>query len=104
MITMAYVLQAAIVYGTVTDLSGRRASLGSCVSAALKVLLPLIGLSIVSTLGMMLGLILLVVPGIILALGWSTAVPVKIVERAGVFESLSRSWALTSGYMASFAP
>ena len=97
-VTMAYVLQATIVYGTVTDLSGRRASFGSCLGAALKVLLPLVGLSIVSTLGTVLGFILLVIPGVILALGWSVAVPVKVVERAGVFESFSRSWELTSGY------
>ncbi|HKD20508.1 MAG TPA: hypothetical protein VKB71_00785, partial [Rhizomicrobium sp.] len=97
-IIMAYVLQAAIVYGTVTDLSGRRASFGSSLSTALKVLLPLIGLSIVSTLGVMLGLVLLVVPGIILALGWAIAVPVRVIERTGVFASLSRSWQLTSGY------
>ena len=95
---MAYVLQAAIVYGTVTDLSGKRASFGSCLSTALKVLLPLIGISIVSTLGMGLGLVLLVIPGIILALGWSIAVPVRVVERVGVFASLGRSWQLTSGY------
>jgi hypothetical protein len=97
-VVVTYVLQAAIVYGTVTDLSGRRASLGSSLSVAFKVLLPLIGLSIVSTLGVMLGLILLIVPGGILALGWSIAVPVRVVERVGVFQSLSRSWELTSGY------
>jgi hypothetical protein len=97
-IFMVYVLQAAIVYGTITDLNGRRASFGSCLSMALKVALPLIGLSIISGLGTALGFILLIVPGIIVALGWSVAVPVKVVERAGVFESLSRSWELTSGH------
>jgi len=97
-VIMAYVLQAAIVYGTITDLNGRRASFGSCLSTALKVILPLIGLSIVSTFGVMLGFVLLVVPGIILALGWAIAVPVRVVERKGVFGSLGRSWELTSGY------
>jgi len=97
-IIMAYVLQAAIVYGTITDLNGRRASLGSCLSTAFKVLLPLIGLSIVSTFGVVLGMVLLIVPGVILALGWAVAVPVRVVERTGVFDSLGRSWQLTSGY------
>jgi hypothetical protein len=97
-VIMTYVLQATIVYGTVTDLSGRRASLGSSLGTAFKLILPLIGLSIVSGVGVMLGLILLIVPGIILALGWSIAVPVRVVERVGVFASLSRSWELTSGY------
>jgi hypothetical protein len=97
-IFMAYVLQAAIVYGTVTDLNGRRASFGSCLGTALKVFFPLVGLSIISTLGTGVGMILLVVPGVILALGWSIAVPVRVVERVGVFESLGRSWTLTSGF------
>ncbi|WP_348640382.1 ATP-binding cassette domain-containing protein, partial [Mesorhizobium sp. M2D.F.Ca.ET.226.01.1.1] len=43
------------------------------------------------------GLVLLIVPGIILWLGWSMAVPVLIQERLGVFGSMSRSRVLTKG-------
>jgi hypothetical protein len=39
----------------------------------------------------------LIVPGIILTLMWSVAVPVMIEERRGVFESLGRSAELTRG-------
>lgn len=39
----------------------------------------------------------LIVPGIILWLGWSMSVPVLIQERRGVFGSMSRSRALTKG-------
>ncbi len=44
-----------------------------------------------------LGLLLLIVPGIILALSYSVAVPVAILEGKGVSDSLSRSSELTSG-------
>ena len=39
----------------------------------------------------------LIVPGIILWLGWSMSMPVLIQERLGVFGSMSRSRALTKG-------
>jgi hypothetical protein len=51
----------------------------------------LLGLNIVSGLGILLGLILLVVPGAYLLVRWSAAVPALIAEDAGVSESLGRS-------------
>lgn len=51
----------------------------------------MLGLSLVSGIGILLGLILLILPGIYLVVRWSAAVPALIGEDAGVFESLSRS-------------
>jgi len=56
-----------------------------------------LGLSIVMGLGIGLGLVLLIVPGIILALMWSLAVPVAVLENKGVGESMTRSSQLTKG-------
>jgi len=95
---LSYLLYAAIVYGTIVDLNGQRASFGRCIGAAFRVFLPLVGLSIISTIGIAIGFVLLIVPGIILALGWCVAVPVRVVERTSIFDALSRSWSLTSGY------
>jgi hypothetical protein len=51
----------------------------------------LVLLLIVSGLGIVLGLALLILPGLYLAVRWSVSVPVLIAERVGVIESLKRS-------------
>jgi hypothetical protein len=51
----------------------------------------LLGLNFLSGIGIFLGLILLIVPGIYLFVRWSAAVPALIAEEAGISESLSRS-------------
>jgi hypothetical protein len=56
-----------------------------------------IGLSMLVGLGVFAGLIALIVPGILLALMWALAVPVKILENKGVTDSMSRSADLTKG-------
>lgn len=93
----SFLLQAAIVRAAVLDLSGRPASLGASLQAAVSLVLPMLGLAIVAGFGILFGLLLLIVPGIMLYVMWSVAGPVLIQERTGVFDSLSRSAALTSG-------
>jgi len=61
------------------------------------VLLPALGIAILVGLGVMVGLTLLIVPGIILFLRWCVAVPVLVQERQGVLASMGRSAALTQG-------
>jgi len=50
------------------------------------------------TIAIWIGAILFVVPGIIAALALWVAVPVAVVERPGVINSLKRSIELTNGY------
>ncbi len=90
-------VQGALTRATVVASEGGKASFGDCLSTGLSVALPLIGLAIITAIGIALGMILLIVPGIILALMWSVAVPALVVERVGVFEALGRSNALTKG-------
>ncbi len=90
-------LQSALVRATIEDLNGKRPSFGDCIQIAIRFLLPTLAISLLVGLGAGLGLMLLIVPGIILWLGWSMAVPVLIQERRGVFGSMSRSRALTKG-------
>lgn len=97
-IVFTYILQAALVQGTVTYLNGEKPSLANCLSAGFKSALPLIALAILAYLGMVAGFVLLVVPGIILAMMWSVVVPVFVVEHPGVFASFGRSRALTKGH------
>jgi hypothetical protein len=93
----AFVLQAAVVHATVTDLNGRRVVLGDSLRAGVRNCLPLIGLAILTGLGVAIGFMLLIVPGVILMVMWSVAVPAKVVEKIGVFDALTRSRDLTRG-------
>lgn len=90
-------VQGVLTKATVAEGEGRKASFSECALAALPVALPLIGLSILLALGVGLGFVLLIVPGIMLYIAWSVAAPVLIQERSGVFEAFRRSADLTKG-------
>jgi MFS family permease len=92
------VLQATITYATIADLNGRRASVADCISTGISHLVPLILIAVFAGLGILLGFLLLVVPGILIAISWSVAVPVRVIERSGVIDSILRSNKLTSGH------
>jgi MFS family permease len=91
------VLQGALIYGTVGDLNGRRPSVSDSLSVGLRSFLPILGLGILIALGVAFGLMLLVVPGIMLAVAWSVAIPALVAERTGVFAAFGRSAQLTRG-------
>ncbi len=96
-IILSVLLQATFIIATVKDLNGQQISLGECVGQAIGKLLPLIGLGILMTLGVMLGMLLLIIPGLILALMWIVASPVMMAEDKGIIDSLKRSAELTKG-------
>lgn len=94
---LSILLQATLIVATLNDLGGKPLSLADCFSKALKKLLPLIGLGILIALGVGLGMMLLIVPGVILYLMWIVATPVMMAEDHGIIDSLKRSAELTSG-------
>jgi hypothetical protein len=96
-IVLSVVTQGALVRATIAHSEGRRAGIGESLTAGLSVALPLIGLAIVSSLGIGLGFILLFVPGVMLYVMWSVSGPALVEERLGPFEALGRSRSLTSG-------
>jgi hypothetical protein len=59
---------------------------------------PFLGMSILSWIGIVVGLILLIVPGLILLVRWSAATGFVIGRRDGVIEALGSSWEATKGY------
>lgn len=105
---------AAITYGTVQDLRGRKALVGECLSRGLSLMLPVLGVALLYT------LIVAVVPGIVgyglglvsdplgraastvLQVGGSVvlyvAIPAAVIEGTGAIGSLQRSADLTQGY------
>ena len=90
-------LQMVIVRSSILTLGGRDADVGGSVAAALALLLPLIGLSILTGLVILIGLVLLIVPGIIAYVALIVATPVLVEERRGVIDCMERSAALTKG-------
>ncbi|HVM84997.1 MAG TPA: hypothetical protein VMW18_13995 [Candidatus Binatia bacterium] len=90
--------QAAINYGTFQDLRGQRASFGDCLGRGLAMLPKVVVAAILASIGIGIGSMLLLIPGIILSLMWWVFVPAIVVENAGITDSLGRSSSLTSGH------
>lgn len=104
LIALAISLAASTLYqGTVVGLvsdvqDGRRDNSASeLMRSVAPVVMPLIGAGILSGLGIVLGLVLLVVPGLYLLAIWAVIAPVIVVERSGVFDAFGRSRELVRG-------
>jgi hypothetical protein len=95
---LGLVLQAGLVHGTVVSLAGRPASIGDGLRTGLRAFLPLLVMSILMILGEWIGTIALFVPGVMLLIRWSVAVPALVGERRGIFGSMKRSAELTRGH------
>jgi len=73
------------------------ATVGDLLGSISAKLWPLFLLGIVTSVLIVIGFALLIIPGIILGLMWFVAVPVLVAEDKGVFASMSRSSELTKG-------
>jgi hypothetical protein len=93
---MIFVIQT-LTYGTVQGLRGRSVSIGDCLIQGGRRLPVGIVVGFLAYLGIVLGAVLLIVPGIILFTMWSVALPANTVESTGILASLSRSQELTRG-------
>ena len=91
-------VQGAVTYGVVTSLrGGSDVNLWSIGKRSISVLPRILLLSIVVGILWFLGLLLLIVPGIIIALVLFVAVPASVMEGGGIGKSLKRSAELTKG-------
>ncbi len=97
-IVLSTLAQAVLVYGAFQDMRGRPVSLVDCLRVALGRFFPIIGLAICMSIGLSIGFILLVVPGIILAVMWFVSTPACVVEQLGPLASMGRSSELTKGH------
>jgi hypothetical protein len=96
---VATTLFTGMIVELVADLQdGRR---DSSVTGLLQAVTPVLGrlilVGIVAGLGVVIGFVLLIVPGLILITIWSVAAPVMVLERPSVFDALSRSRELVRG-------
>ena len=96
-ILLGLLAQAALIHTAVAYYRGRRIGFGEAFGIGVRHVLPLLVISILLTLGITLGLVLLVVPGLFLMVKWSVAIPAQVEESAGIIGSFKRSWALTAG-------
>ena len=90
-------LYAGATAGLLKVARGEQTSLGDCFQAGTAKFLPVLGLTILWWLGVGLGWVLLLIPGLILITMWSAALPALIGENLGVIESFGRSRELTRG-------
>lgn len=91
------ILQGALIYATVQDMNGQKPQVGDALATGLRAFLPLIVVSILFTLAVAFGLVLLIVPGVMIACAWCVAVPALVADRTGIFGAFSRSADLTRG-------
>jgi hypothetical protein len=96
---IAGTLFTGMVVELVADIQdGRRDhSPGELLRSATPVIGQLILVGLVAAIGIVIGFILIIVPGLILLTIWSVAAPVVVLERPGVFAALGRSRELVRG-------
>jgi hypothetical protein len=93
------ILYQGMVVKLVQDLQENRRdhSIRDLLRSVEPVLLPLIGVSILAGLGIAIGFVLFIIPGLILLVIWSVVAPVMVLERPGVFAAFGRSRELVRG-------
>jgi hypothetical protein len=96
---VGYALYTGFVVKLVQDVrDGRRdETVGDLFSSAAPAILSLVGFGILFGIGVAIGLVLVIVPGLILLTFWSVGAPAIVAERAGVIDAFGRSWGLVRG-------
>ncbi|HMI19035.1 MAG TPA: hypothetical protein VK533_05775 [Sphingomonas sp.] len=92
---MAFFGQGVLVGTALQRRDGRQSDLLGALAAAARRLPIALPVSLLYLAGFILGFVLLVVPGIMLLTMWAVVGPVLVAERTGLFETFSRSRALT---------
>jgi uncharacterized membrane protein len=95
----AFLVQVAMVKA-VQDVRDGQAdlSMDATILAGARFLLPVAGASILAAIGIGIGLVLLVVPGLILMTYWSLIVPAIVVGESGAMASFGESWRAIRGH------
>jgi hypothetical protein len=97
-IVAAFLLQAALVKAVQDVRDGRvDMSIGETVSAAMPYLGAVIVASLLAGIAIVIGLALIIAPGLYLITIWAVIVPVIVIERSGALASFGRSRELVRG-------
>jgi hypothetical protein len=95
---LGLISQAAMVFGTISYLSGHRVSATTCLSEGLSRIIPVIGVAFLLSLLIGLGTLFFIIPGIVFVCVYYVAIPVAVMETPGLTGALRRSAALTNGH------
>jgi hypothetical protein len=95
----AFLLQAALVKAIQDVRDGRvDLNLGQTYQAAVPFILPVAAASILAAIGIFIGFVLIIVPGLILLTFWCLIVPCIVIGGAGIFPSFGQSYRTVRGY------
>jgi hypothetical protein len=89
--------QAAMTRALLAHDRGEPVTFRACLAGGFGKLVPLLGLSFVMVIGLLIGFVLLTIPGIMLTIMWSVAAPALVAEDLGILAALARSSELTRG-------
>ena len=93
------IIMAAITHAIGENYLSRSVTFGGALRFALSIVLPLLGTWILASIIVMVGFVLFIVPGVILALMFALLTPVMVTERVFGLTAMERSWALMKGNM-----
>ena len=96
-LVLGQVITITLIYGTVQSLRGNKVGITEALSQGIGRLPAAIGVALLAGLGIGLGMVLLIIPGLFLMTMWCVAIPAAVIEKAGVGASFSRSSSLTEG-------
>jgi ABC-type multidrug transport system fused ATPase/permease subunit len=99
---LVFWLLAILYQGFVVELvsaaqSNRRTDIGELLTAVTPVLGSLLVISVVFAVGVGIGFVLIIIPGLVLLTIWSVVVPVEVLEHRGILGSFERSRELVRG-------
>jgi uncharacterized membrane protein len=80
---LSYVLMAMLTRASIDDLSRGKASLAAALRDGVRYFFPLLIVALLTTIGIGLGLMVLIAPGLYLAVRWIVATPAVVAEDLG---------------------
>jgi hypothetical protein len=95
----AFLVQAALVEA-VADIRDGRADMtvSETLNRGMSRIASVAGASILAGIAIVIGLLLLIVPGLVLITWWAVIIPIIVLEHVGTFDSFSRSRELVRGF------
>ena len=93
----ASLVHCAAIQAADMQLSGMPVQALDALRASFTRFWPYLGLSVLLSLVLTVGLLALIVPGIFALVVFSLALPALVIRRTGVFDSLGASWKMTKG-------
>ena len=94
----ALMMQGATAYAVYQLLRHQNVSFNEALTHGTARIGSLVLTAALTTLGIVLGIVVLIIPGVILACMWAVTIPVCVVERLGPIDSIKRSAQLTKGH------